>query len=70
MADETSLTRRQRMVVAGACWLVAVPLVVGFAFLNLWIGIALGLIVIATTWDYVRRGDTAGHVARRYWGLG
>ncbi len=70
MAEERDLTRKQRMLVAGLGWVVALPLVVGFFFLNVWVGIVLGVILIATTWDYVRRGDTAGHFERSYWGFG
>ena len=70
MAEERDLTRKQRAIVAGFAWVVAVPLVIGFGMLNIWVGIVLGIIVIATTWDYIRRGDTAGHVERSYWGFG
>ena len=39
------------------------PLVVGFFLWAWWLGLGLLVIVGWTTWDYIRKGDLAGHVA-------
>lgn len=69
MSEERSLSLKQRMIVAGLAWIVAVPLVIGFFFLNVWLGLVLAVVVLFTTWDYIRKGDTAGVADRSRWGF-
>lgn len=69
MSEERDLTRKQRIIVAVLAWIVAVPLVIGFFFLNVWLGLVLAAVVLFTTWDYVRKGDTAGVADRSRWGF-
>lgn len=62
MATERNLTRRQRIVVAALIWVVVAPLVVGFHYLSWVFGVILAAVAIWTTWDYIRKGDMAGHI--------
>ena len=62
MAQERNLTRTQRALVAAAIWIIVGPLVVGFFMINWILGLVLGGIAVWTTWDYIRKGDMAGHV--------
>ena len=61
--QERDLTRNQRILVSALVWLLVGPLVIGLFFWGWWLG--LGLLALAgwTTWDYIRKGDLAGHVA-------
>jgi hypothetical protein len=59
---ETSLTRRQRAIVAAFAWILIGPVVVGFGFIAWWFGLGLFFIAAWTTWDYIRKGDMAGHI--------
>lgn len=59
---ETSLTRRQRAIVAAFAWILIGPMVLGFGLIAWWLGLGLFLIAVWTTWDYIRKGDLAGHI--------
>ena len=61
--EERSLTRNQRIAVSAGIWLLIGPLVVAFFFISSWFGLAMLGVTGWTTYDYVRRGDMAGHVA-------
>jgi len=69
MSEERDFTRKQRIIVVGLAWIVAVPLVIGFFVLNFWLGLVLAAVVLFTTWDYIRKGDTAGVADRSRWGF-
>ena len=69
MSEERNLSAKQRIVLAGLAWIIAVPLVIGFFFLNVWLGLVLAAVVLFTTWDYIRKGDTAGVADRNRWGF-
>lgn len=62
MAEERNLTRRQRIVVSVLVWVFVGPLVVGFLVMSWVFGLILAAVAVWTTWDYIRRGDVAGHV--------
>jgi hypothetical protein len=63
MGEERDFTRRQRVIVAAVAWVFVGPLVVGLTILSWFLGIGLAAIAVWTTWDYIRKGDLAGHVA-------
>ena len=60
--EEVSLTRNQRVVISVGIWFLVGPLVVAFFFMSIWFGLVMLAIVGWTTYDYIRRGDVAGHV--------
>ena len=62
MAQERTWTRTQRALLAVAIWIIVGPLIVGFFMINWILGVALGAVAVWTTWDYIRKGDMAGHV--------
>ncbi|MEA2024119.1 MAG: hypothetical protein U9N79_07480 [Actinomycetota bacterium] len=61
--EESSLTRKQRIALSAAIWVVVGPLIVAFFFMSLWFGLMMLAVAGWTTYDYIRRGDMAGHVA-------
>ena len=62
--NERSLARNQRIVLSAVIWLVVGPLIVGFFYLAWPLGILLLVLASWTTWDYIRKGGMADHVAR------
>ena len=56
--EERSLTRNQRTALSAVIWLV----VVAFFFMSIWFGLVMLAVAGWTTYDYIRRGDIAGHV--------
>jgi accessory gene regulator protein AgrB len=70
VSEEESLTRKQRIVVAAFAWIVAVPLVVAMFFINVWLGVVFAVVVLFTTWDYIRKGDFGGHAEDSKYGFG
>ena len=70
MSEEKALTRRQRFIVSTVAWVVAVPLVVFAFFVNVWLGVVFAVIVLFTTWDYIRKGDFGGHSEDSKYGFG
>jgi membrane protein implicated in regulation of membrane protease activity len=63
MAAERNFSRRQRIVIAALVWVILAPLIVGFLYLSWIFGLILAGVAVWTTWDYVRKGDMAGHVS-------
>ena len=59
---DVTFTRRQRILVSAVVWLLVGPLIIGFTMLIWWMGLALFAMAAWTTYDYVRRGDMAGHI--------
>ena len=70
MSEEKSLTRKQRIVISAFAWIVAVPLVVAMFFINVWLGVVFAVVVLFTTWDYIRKGDFGGHAEDSKYGFG
>ena len=60
--EEKPLSRKQRILLSAIVWLVAGPILVGLSFINIFIGLAIAALLVWTTYDYIRRGDMAGHV--------
>jgi hypothetical protein len=69
-SQEMSMTRKQRFIVSADAWAVAVPLVVAMFFVNVWLGAVFAVIVLFTTWDYIRNGDFGGHSEDSKYGFG
>ena len=44
-------------------WVIVGPLVVGFFVMSWVFGLVVAAVVTWTTWDYIRKGDMAGHIA-------
>jgi hypothetical protein len=59
---EKPLSRKQRILLSAVVWLVAGPVLIGLLFINIFIGLGIGALFIWTTYDYIRKGDMAGHV--------
>ena len=59
---EKPLSRRQRILLSAIVWLVAGPVLIGLLFINIFIGLGIGALFIWPTYDYIRKGDMAGHV--------
>ncbi|NNF69847.1 MAG: hypothetical protein HKN01_08765 [Acidimicrobiia bacterium] len=57
MTEEKPLTRRQRLIILGIVWVFGVPFSVALWLLLGWIGVALILAMVWTSWDYYRRGE-------------
>ena len=70
MSEEKGLTRKQRVAVSAIAWVVAVPFVVGMFFVNVWLGAVVAVIVLFTTWDYIRKGEFGGGVQENKYGFG
>lgn len=61
--EERSLTRNQRIAVSAGIWLLIGPLIVAFFFMSIWFGVLMLAVAGWTTYDYIRKGDMAGHIA-------
>jgi hypothetical protein len=48
--------------VSAVVWLVASPVLIGLLFINIYLGLGIVVLALWTTYDYIRRGDMAGHV--------
>jgi accessory gene regulator protein AgrB len=70
MSEEEGLTRKQSFIVSAIAWVVAVPLVVAMFFISVWLGLVFAVIVLFTTWDYIRKGDFGGHAEDSKYGFG
>jgi cobalamin synthase len=70
MSEEQGLTRKQRFIVSAIAWIVAVPLVVLMFLANVWVGAVFAVVVLFTTWDYIRKGDFGGHTEDSKYGFG
>jgi len=60
--SDVTFTRGQRIVVSAVVWLLVGPLIIGFTLMIWWMGLALFAMAAWTTYDYVRKGDMAGHI--------
>ena len=60
--SDVTFTRGQRIVVSAVVWLLVGPLIIGFTMMIWWMGLALFAMAAWTTYDYVRKGDMAGHI--------
>ena len=61
-SEERPLTKRGRMIVAALVWVVAGPFLVVLWYWFSWIALLFIAAAIWTTYDYIKKGDMAGHV--------
>ena len=63
-SERPELTRRTRVVLSAAVWIVLLPLLVGFFLWAWWFGLLMSALAVYTTYDYVRSGGMAGEIDR------
>ena len=60
---EKELSRRARIVLAAALWIIVGPLVIGLFMIAWPVGLLALLAAAWTTYDYIRSGGMADHVS-------
>lgn len=61
--SERSFTRGQRIVLSGVIWLLVGPLIIAFFFMSWVFGLLMLAMAAWVTYDYIRKGGMADHVA-------
>ena len=62
--DAQPLSRRARIMLSVIIWLPLSLMLLGFFLWAWWFGALMTAIAMWLTYDYIRRGDMAGHVER------